>query len=255
MNIWQIQQDLLAIFDELEENGGELTEELEEKLTISKENFRTKVEGYVNVIKQIKSDIAAIDQESKRLAELKKSKNAVIERLTKVLVPAIQNFGDVSKSGSAFVDYGTGKVSIRSTQKVELDDDKLECMANEYAKCLSFERMLGGASNRENITKEELIQRCKEHKTTNLDIVVDDPYDITVGDIERAGFEITVRVGMEDMLCGEGYQAIKHLCEEFNVDPTITPKIDKTLLKACLVKNDEDVSFAKVVDNKTLTIK
>lgn len=255
MNIWQIQQDLLAIFDELEENGGELTEELEEKLTISKENFRTKVEGYVNVIKQVKSDIAAIDQESKRLAELKKSKNAVIERLTKVLVPAIQNFGDVSKSGSAFVDYGTGKVSIRSTQKVELDDDKLECMANEYAKCLSFERMLGGASNRENITKEELIQRCKEHKTTNLDIVVDDPYDITVGDIERAGFEITVRVGMEDMLCYEGYQAIKHLCEEFNVDPTITPKIDKTLLKACLVKNDEDVSFAKVVDNKTLTIK
>ena len=255
MNIWQIQQDLLSIFDELEENGGELTEELEEKLAISKENFRTKVEGYINVIKQVKSDIAAIDQESKRLAELKKSKNAVIERLTKVLVPAIQNFGDVSKSGSAFVDYGTGKVSIRSTQKVELDDNKLECMANEYAKCLSFERMLGGASNRENITKEELIQRCKEHKNTNLDIVVDDPYDITVGDIERAGFEITVRVGMEDMLCGEGYQAIKHLCEEFNVDPTITPKIDKTLLKACLVKNDEDVSFAKVVDNKTLTIK
>ena len=255
MNIWQIQQDLLSIFDELEENGGELTEELEEKLAISKENFRTKVEGYINVIKQVKSDIAAIDQESKRLAELKKSKNAVIERLTKVLVPAIQNFGDVSKSGSAFVDYGTGKVSIRSTQKVELDDNKLECMANEYAKCLSFERMLGGASNRENITKEELIQRCKEHKNTNLDIVVDDPYDITVGDIERAGFEITVRVGMEDMLCGEGYQAIKHLCEEFNVDPTITPKIDKTMLKTCLINNNEDVSFAKVVPNKTLTIK
>ena len=257
MNIWQIQQDLLAVFDELEENGGELTEELEERLSIGQENFKSKVEGYVNVIKQIKSDIAAIDQESKRLAELKKSKNAVIERLTKVLVPAIQNFGDVSKSGSAFVDYGTGKVSIRSTQKVELDDDKLECMANEYAKCLSFERMLGGASNRENITKEELIQRCKEHKALDVDKegIIDDPYDITVGDIERAGFEITVRVGMEDMLCGEGYQAIKHLCEEFNVDPTITPKIDKTLLKACLVKNDEDVSFAKVVDNKTLTIK
>ena len=255
MNIWEIQQDLLAIFDELEENGGELTEELEEKLAIGKENFKSKVEGYINLIKQIKSDIAAIDQESKRLTELKKSKNAVIERLTNILVPAIQNFGDVSKAGCAFVDYGTGKVSIRNTQKVELDDDKLDCMADEYAKCLSFERMLGGASNRENITKEELIQRCKEHKSTYVDNVYDDPYDITVGDIERAGFEITVRVGMEDMLCSDGYKAIKHLCEEFGVDPTIAPKIDKTLLKSCLVKNDEDVSFAKVVDNKTLTIK
>lgn len=257
MNIWQIQQDLLAIFDELEENGGELTEELEEKLAISQENFRSKVESYTNFIKSIKADIAAIDQESKRLAELKKSKTAMVDRLSKVIIEAVNKFGDTTKNGGKFFDYGTGKVSIRNTQKLELDDDKLECMADEYAKCLSFERMLGGASNRENITKEELIQRCKEHKALDVDKegIIDDPYDITVGDIERAGFEITVRVGMEDMLCGEGYQAIKHLCEEFCVDPTITPKIDKTLLKACLVKNDEDVSFAKVVDNKTLTIK
>ena len=255
MNIWQIQQELLAIFDELEENGGELTEELEQQLAISQENFKTKVEGYVNVIKSIKADIAAIDQESKRLAELKKSKNAVINRLTKILVPAIENFGETSKSGAAFIDYGTGKVSIRRVQSVELDDDKLKCMANEYAKCLSFERMLGAASNRTNITKEELIERCKDHKETNLDVVVDNPYDITVGDIERAGFEITVRVGMEDMLCGDGYKAIKQLCEEFGVDPTITPKVDKTLLKSCLVKNDEDVSFAKLVTNQNLSIK
>ena len=255
MNIWQIQQNLLDIFNELEENGGELTEELEDQLAISQEDFRSKVESYTNVIKSIKADIAAIDQESKRLAELKKSKTAMVDRLSKVIIEAVNKFGDTTKTGGKFFDYGTGKVSIRNSQKVELDDDKLECMANEYTKCLSFERMLGGASNRENITKEELIQRCKEHKTTNLDIVVDDPHDITVGDIERAGFEITVCVGMEDMLCKDGYQAVKHLCEEFSVDPTITPKIDKTLLKACLVKNDEDVSFAKVVDNKTLTIK
>jgi hypothetical protein len=67
MNIWQIQQDLLAIFDELEENGGELTEELEQKLAISQEDFRSKVESYTNVIKSIKADVAAIDEERKTL--------------------------------------------------------------------------------------------------------------------------------------------------------------------------------------------
>ena len=86
MNIWQIQQNLLDIFNELEENGGELTEELEQQLAISQEDFRSKVENYTNVIKSVKADIAAIDQESKRLAELKKSKNGIIDRLTKVLV-------------------------------------------------------------------------------------------------------------------------------------------------------------------------
>ena len=35
-NIYQIKQDLLSIFDELVENGGELTPELEEQLNIRK---------------------------------------------------------------------------------------------------------------------------------------------------------------------------------------------------------------------------
>ena len=39
MNIWQIQQDLLDIFNELEDNGGELTPELEEKLAVTQEDL------------------------------------------------------------------------------------------------------------------------------------------------------------------------------------------------------------------------
>ena len=122
MNIWQIQQDILAIFDELEENGGELTEELEQQLAISQEDFRSKVESYTNVIKSIKADVAAIDEETKRLANLKKSKNALIDRLSKVIIDAVDKFGETTKSGNKTFDYGTGKVSVRNTVKCETDD-------------------------------------------------------------------------------------------------------------------------------------
>lgn len=256
MNIWEIQQGLLSVFEELEENGGELTPELEEKLSITQDSFKSKCESYVNVIKAAKADIAAIDQETKRLAELKKSKNTLIDRLSKIMIEAINMFGDTSKSGSRFIDYGTGKLSIRSSQKVELDDNKLECMANEYAKCVSFERMLGDASNRHNITFDEMIQRCKEHKHTNTDVVYDDPYDITRNDIEYATFNISINVCMEDMICSDGYHAIKKICEEFGTDPIIIPNINKTQLKTYLNTNpDEDITFGKLTDNKTLTIK
>ena len=40
MNIFEISKELESVFDELEENGGELTEELEEKLSISQNEFR-----------------------------------------------------------------------------------------------------------------------------------------------------------------------------------------------------------------------
>lgn len=254
MNIWQIQQDLLAIFDELEENGGELTEELEEQLAISQENFRSKVESYTNVIKSVKADIAAIDQESKRLAELKKSKTAIVDRLSKVIIEAVDRFGDTAKNGGKFFDYGTGKVSIRNSQKVELDDDKAKCMANEYAKCIAFENMLGNASNRENITYKEMIQRCREHKNTNLDLIVDEPYDITRGDIDYSSFDISITAGMEDMLCGQGYKAIKDLAEVFGKDIVITPKISKDRIKQAIV-SEENISIGTIVPNKTLTIK
>ena len=51
MNIWQIQQDLLDIFNELEDNGGELTPELEEKLAVTQEDFKNKIKSYGEVIK------------------------------------------------------------------------------------------------------------------------------------------------------------------------------------------------------------
>ena len=73
-NIYNIQQDLLAIFDELEENGGELTPELEEQLNISQEEFRDKIKSYSNVIKMLENDIYNIKEEKARLSDLQKSK-------------------------------------------------------------------------------------------------------------------------------------------------------------------------------------
>lgn len=256
LNIYQIQQNLLNIYDELEENGGEFTEELEEQLAITQDNFKTKVEGYTNIIKSINADIDAIDTEAKRLSELKKSKAKVVERLTNTLIDAINQFGETSKSGSKFFDYGTGKVSIRRSIKCETDDDKLKCIAQEYANCIAFEDMLGGASNRENITFNEIVQRCKEHKKAESDIIVDDPQDITREDFETAQFEVTIIAGLEDMCSENGYHAIKNLTQEFGTKLFISPKINKSLLKCYLTKNqDNEVTIGKLVNNQTLSIK
>lgn len=256
MNIWEIQQNLIAIFDELEENGGELTEEIADVLEVTQDSFKNKIEQYTKVIKSINSDIAAIDAETKRLAEFKKSKQRVIERLNKIIIDAVTKFGDTTKSGGKFIDYGTGKVSVRNSIKCETDDDKLKCMADEYARIISYENMLKGASVRNNITFEEMIDKCKNHKDINMDIVSDAPQEITHSDIETASFEISVRVGMEDMLCSMGFNAVKTLADVFGVNVAVTPKIDKTMLKAYLTKNtEENVTIGKLVENKTISIK
>ena len=46
-SIFDIDRELLDIFEELEENGGELTPEIEEKLKLNEEEITSKVKNYV----------------------------------------------------------------------------------------------------------------------------------------------------------------------------------------------------------------
>lgn len=255
MNIWQIQQELLSIFDELEENGGELTEELESQLAISQEDFRSKVENYTNVIKAVKADIAAIDEETKRLATLKKSKNVLIDKLSKVIINAVDMFGETTKNGGKFFDYSTGKVSVRNSQKIELDDDKLETISNEFLNAISVEAMMGNASNRESFTYEDIIQRCKEHRMRDKEtgLYIKYPQDVTKEDIQNTVVEITFKEHIQDIMKGDGYDILKQLFM-YNNSTSIVPKIDKTQLKNEL-KDSDNITIGKIKNNKSLIIK
>ena len=230
MNIWEIKQELLSIFDELEENGGELTEELEQQLAISQEDFRSKVEDYTNVIKSIKADIAAIDEETKRLTALKKSKNALIERLSKVIIDAVEMFGETTKAGGKFFDYGTGKISIRNSQAVEIDEDKVNAIVDEISAAISSEAI-----------------------DKNTGIVLDNPKEVTKEDIANTIVEISFKQTIKDLLCGEGFNLIKEIFM-YNNGTNISSKIDKNKIKT-EIKGNSDISIAKLKTNKNLIIK
>ena len=254
MNIWQIQQELLSIFDELEENGGELTEELESQLTISKEDFRSKVENYTNIIKSIKADIAAIDEETKRLAVLKKSKNSLIDRLSKVIINAVETFGETTKTGSKFFDYGTGKVSVRNSQKVVLNDDKIEAISGELCRAISSEAMIGNASTREDFTFEDIIQRCENHvEYDDKGNAINRGFEVTKEDIQNTVVDITFREHIQNLMKGDGFNLIKQLFMH-NSGTSMIPKIDKTQLKNEM-KDTANITIGKIENNQTLTIK
>lgn len=134
-NLFDIEQSFLNIFEELEENGGELTPELEDALNITQENFINKIKSYVNVIKSYKNDLDAVKCESNRLKNYKTTKNNTLERLNNRVIEAVEKFGDTNKNGVNFVDYSTGKVSIRKTKGITIDEelfDKISSALSMY---------------------------------------------------------------------------------------------------------------------------
>ena len=117
---------MYALYDEIEEAGGEITPEIEEKLELNGQEMTNKVKSIANYINKLKADLLAIKSETDRLAKLKKSKENTITGLTNLVLFAIKNYGTEDKKGKKWIDWGTGKVGIRKSTSVELDDKKIE---------------------------------------------------------------------------------------------------------------------------------
>jgi len=98
-NIFQINQEFLQIAQQLEDNGGEITEELESQLLFNREQLETKGINYALVIRQIDGESSILDREIKRLQSLKKAKDNTLDRLKTIIKDAMLLHGIDSIKG------------------------------------------------------------------------------------------------------------------------------------------------------------
>lgn len=233
MNIWQIQQELLDIFNELEENGGELTPELEDKLNITQSEFKNKIENYLYVIKQTESDINACDAEAKRLTALKKSKQNTVDRIKSVIAKAIEQFGDENKNGNRFIDLGTAKITVRTSNKVIVNDDFAENLVNS-----TFDEVRSMV-----FTKELQSNDLKDLLT------------VPENKLDGVTANISIDVPLKDLYKDNGDAFIKSIFA-YGKYFKVKANINKTELKSNLEDNPNAYpELAHLEQNKTLIIK
>lgn len=244
-NIYQIEQNLLSIFDELEENGGELTSELENKLTITKEEFKDKVEDYTNVIKTLDCDMAAIKVERARLKSLYDRKEKVSNKLKEIIINAINEFGDTKKTGVKYLDYGTGEVSIRKTQVVEVNEPLMKYVGDYLGRMVTFNKECNQLGVIDHIEKSEIITDVAQNT------------DMAVGgdDLDHINVDLSLTIPLKDLATGEGYPA---LCEivKYSDEYKLSTSVSKTAIKIELKENGSCMpNLAKLSTNESLTIK
>ena len=103
----------------MEENGGEVTPEMEEDLAIRKENWEAKANSYTKFILKLESDVEAASAEIKRIQDLKKVKENTITRLKASLLDALKFFGRTDeKTGTKKYETPLFKLSIRNSKSV-----------------------------------------------------------------------------------------------------------------------------------------
>lgn len=251
-SIFNIQQDLYAIFNSIEENEGELTPELEEALTIKREEFSTKIQGYVAYIKQLELDNKGIKEEIVRLKDLQKSKERTIDNLKKIMAMAINEFGDTNKSGTKFLDYGTGKVSIRKSDSIEVDEEGTKQFVNRFFRYFNWLHFTN-TTNQQELDVKDIVDFCNKTKQDDEEDVIETNY--TDDDLNNLQANLDFKVNLKDLITNpDGLKLINSLLD-YKVLATIKPSVDKTEVKKEVKSNGEIPTFAKYVIKDNVVIK
>ncbi len=117
--MYQIRADHMALIDEIEQNEGELTPELEQALSLTNEQFQQKAVSYGYVIKHFDDDINTIQAEIKRLSLIEDA----YQRRKELFKERLSN---------AMIDFGFEKIttplltlSFRKSESVEITNKDL----------------------------------------------------------------------------------------------------------------------------------
>ena len=114
----------------MEENGGEVTDEVMEDLAIRRENFSHKAEAYAKFILKLESESDQAAAEIKRIQAIKKAKDKTVERLRENLLAALMLFGQEDSKGVKRFETTLAKLSTRKSVSVEILDEAI--IPNEF---------------------------------------------------------------------------------------------------------------------------
>ena len=251
-SIFEIDKELYALYDEIEEAGGEITPEMEEKLEINGQEMTNKVKNITNFINNLNADILAIKSETDRLAKLKKSKDNTITGLTNLVLFAINNYGTEDKKGKKWIDWGTGKVGVRKSTSVELDDKKIENLVDVLKTTVVNGIYTNTLHQFDSIDPNAILDAVVhnsqiEGEITNSEVEIEDMDDVIVN--------VTIPVSMSNLLKGDGYMLLAKMGDVSKDGWSFKPSVDKKAMKVKLTDEGCTSNIAKVVENDNLTIK
>lgn len=251
-SIFKIDKEVYALYYEIEEAGGEITPEIEEELELNGQEMTNKVKGITNYINKLKADLLVIKSETDRLAKLKKSKENTIKGLTNIVLFAIKKYGKEDKSGKKWIDWGTGKVSIRKSESVEVDDKKIENLIDVLKTTVVNGIYTNTLHQSSSIDSQSLLDAAIhnaqiEGDITNSEVEVEDMDDIIVN--------VTIPVTMANLLQGDGYSLLVNMGNVAKDGWSFKPSVDKRAMKVKLTDEGCTSNIAKVVENDNLTIK
>lgn len=130
-SLYNISNDILRIFNEVEQAEGEITDEQYDELCIKQEELKEKLDSYVKAIKVWQVDEQALKDEKKRFNDRQNVYKNRIERLKKAMLEAVINFGETGKNNK-FIELPNVRIFTKNTQSVEFNKPRINILINKF---------------------------------------------------------------------------------------------------------------------------
>lgn len=119
LSLYVIQQEYISLAEQIIDNDGLLSEEMEAALQINKDQLENKSQCYGFIVRQLEGECDMIDNEIKRLEAMKKSRGKTIDRLKESVSKAMQLY-EIDK-----IETPTLKISFRKSESIEVEEESL----------------------------------------------------------------------------------------------------------------------------------
>lgn len=130
-SLYSIQEDILRIFNDVESNEGEITDEQYDALCIKQDELKSKLESYVKAIKSWEVDEKALKDEKKRFNDRQNVYKNRIERLKKAALDAVLMFGEHGKT-NMFIELPNFRIFTKESKAIEVDEQRINIFINAF---------------------------------------------------------------------------------------------------------------------------
>ena len=250
-SLYDISNELLAIFAEIEDSEGEVTEEQLEALTINEKDLDKKLSSYKKAIRCWESDINACKEEEKRIKAARNVKENRIEKLKNKMLFAVQHFGYEGKPNkkgktNRFYELADGRIFTRCTESVELNENRINVLKNLLIEVCKNEHLFN------DVEKIDLYRHILDHVNQLVDTYYEGMEHFTLDDLSTAKFTYTANLTPYDMI--RKYSHLIKDSSEFGTFTGLEYATDKAYLKLKL-NVDNDLTVAKIKETESITIK
>ena len=254
MNIFNISQELEDIFYQIEENGGEITPELEERLAITEDKLHDKLDNYRRVYSKFMSDAKTCKEEETRIAKLRKTKESQAERLKDTMLTAVQQFGALGKSGNRLINLPDAKLYTKSSACTEVDLNRssilMQLFLDVYHVAWSQDTLNGQYGSMTDARLLDLINDKYTEAYPNEEVV---PF--TIDDLYSLKLNFNFNFTLSELNCADKFSLLQAWFDNDTLDgSSISADVNKISVKS-RINDGDDISIASLVYHDSLIIK